>query len=66
MGIVEGKGNMESSKIEKRLRVIRINMLSRCYNKNAKDYKYYGQKGIKLTEKMVQKIILLIIADGFL
>lgn len=47
---------MESSKIEKRLRVIRINMLSRCYNKNAKDYKYYGKKGIKVCSAWKQSL----------
>jgi hypothetical protein len=35
-------------KIHKRLRSIYNNMTSRCYNENAKDYKYYGGRGIKL------------------
>jgi hypothetical protein len=27
------------------------NILTRCYNKNSKDYKYYGQKGITLCKQ---------------
>lgn len=47
---------MESSKAERRLRVIRTNMLSRCYNKNSKDYKHYGAKGIKVCSSWRQSL----------
>lgn len=38
----------KSSRTEKRLRTIRTNMISRCYDEKSKDYKYYGEKGIKV------------------
>ena len=33
-------------KLHLRLKTIYNNMKSRCYNKKAKDYKYYGEKGV--------------------
>lgn len=47
---------MESSKTERRLRIIRANMISRCYDKNAKDYRYYGAKGIKVCSAWKQSL----------
>lgn len=35
-------------KLHLRLKSIYNNMKSRCYNENAKDYKYYGGKGVKI------------------
>lgn len=39
-----------SIETKKRLYRIYRNMKSRCYNKNAKDYKYYGEKGIRICQ----------------
>lgn len=47
---------MESSKTERRLRIIRANMISRCYNKSAKDYRYYGANGIKVCPAWKQSL----------
>ena len=47
---------MESSKTERRIRIIRTNMISRCYDKNAKDYRYYGAKGIKVCSAWKQSL----------
>ena len=33
---------------QKRLRAIYKNMIRRCYDEKAKDYKYYGAKGVKV------------------
>ena len=35
-------------KTHKRLKVIWKNMINRCYNKDAKDYSYYGGRGISV------------------
>lgn len=47
---------MESSKTERRLRIIRANMISRCYDKSAKDYRYYGAKGIRVCPAWKQSL----------
>ena len=41
---------MEESykRTQKRLRAIYKNMIRRCYDEEAKDYKYYGAKGVKV------------------
>lgn len=31
--------------------MVYINIKRRCYNKNAKDYKYYGGRGIKMCQE---------------
>lgn len=33
------------------------NMLTRCYNKNGKDYRYYGARGIKVCESLRSSVV---------
>ncbi len=40
----------DAKEVKDRLYRIYRNMISRCYNKNAKDYKYYGGKGIHMCQ----------------
>lgn len=40
--------NEEFKLTRRRLMTIYRNMIKRCYDKNSKDYKYYGAKGIKV------------------
>ena len=45
--------NMSRSKVwnNKRIEKIFKNMIQRCYNKNNKDYKWYGGKGIVICDE---------------
>lgn len=39
-----------TKRFHKRLKSIYNNMISRCHNEKSKDYKYYGEKGVKVCE----------------
>lgn len=45
---ISGQNNTTHGKTNTRLYNIYRKMIHRCYNKNAKDYKYYGGRGIKV------------------
>ncbi len=58
IGVSGWKGECMTSEEEtiKRLRTIRNDMLSRCYDESAKDYKYYGAKGIRVYKPWVRSL----------
>lgn len=39
----------------KKLTLVRLSMKRRCYDKNCKEYKYYGARGIKICEEWLGK-----------
>lgn len=45
--------SMSLSDDEKRLRAIRRSMLQRCHNETHKDYRWYGERGIRVCEDWV-------------
>ena len=48
--IKPGIDSDNSKEVKDRLYRIYRNMISRCYNESAKDYKYYGGKGIRMCQ----------------